>query len=276
MKNIYTLFCVMAFMVFASFSLAQNSSSELLFDKNTSGRDAPNLLNIHISGGDYGYQDDLYIRFMEGATTGYDIELESIKWYSINEDATMIWSIAEDGTELAINAMPLSCLYDGGTDIPVHFQCGYNAEYTLTFSGMDTFEYPTEFWIEDLKNQSTWYSINNDTYTYTFTGLVSDSSINRFVIHFMDPTWVRPNLFEAPAENKIKIYASAQYAVIETDTPETIRGIQIFDLVGNEIYKRKGNFEKLSRLHISGHIGYYFVKVVATTGVYSQKIFIGY
>ena len=273
MKNFYTLFCVIAVIVSSSF--AQNPKTEL-FSKNMSARDVSNLLVVHVDGGDYGYQDDLYIRFMEGATTGYDIELESIKWYSINEDATMIWSIAEDGTELAINAMPLSCLYDGGTDIPVHFQCGYEAEYTLTFSGMNTFEYPTEFWIEDLKNQSTWYSINNDTYTYAFTGQVSDSSINRFVIHFMDPTGVRPNLFEAPAENKIKIYASAQYAVIETDTPDVIRGIQIFDLVGNEIYKKKGTFEKLSRLHISGHIGYYFVKVVATTGVYSQKIFIGY
>jgi len=275
MKNIYTLFCGIAVVILPLMLFAQNSGSEL-FNEKVSGRDAPNLIVVHVDGGDYGYQDDLYIRFMEGATPNYDIELEAIKWYSINPDATMIWSIAEDGTELAINAMPLSCLYNGCTSIPVHFQCGYDDEYTLTFSGMDTFEYPTEFWLEDLNNQSNWLSVNDGSNTYRFNGQVSDSSFNRFIIHFMDPTGVHPNPFDAPAESNIKIYASTQYAIIETDRPESLRGIQIFDLVGNEIYMKKGSFEKLSKLYVSGHIGYYFVKVVTATNIYTQKIFIGY
>ena len=274
MKNIYTLFCGMAVVIFPLMLLAQNGTD--VSYKGSPARDTPNVLNVHIAGGDYNYEDNLYIYFWEGATTGYDIELEAIKWYSINPDATMIWSIAEDGTELAINAMPLSCLYNGCTSIPIHFQCGYDDEYTLTFSGMDTFEYPTEFWLEDLNNQSNWLSVNDGSNTYRFNGQVSDSSFNRFIIHFMDPTGVHPNPFDAPAESNIKIYASTQYAVIETDRPDSIRGIQIFDLVGNEIYMKKGRFEKLSKLYVSGHIGYYFVKVVTATNIYSQKIFIGY
>jgi len=166
MKNIYTLFCGIAVVILPLMLFAQNSGSEL-FNEKVSGRDAPNLIVVHVDGGDYGYQDDLYIRFMEGATPNYDIELEAIKWYSINPDATMIWSIAEDGTELAINAMPLSCLYNGCTSIPIHFQCGYDDEYTLTFSGMDTFEYPTEFWLEDMNTDGNWISVNNESFTYS-------------------------------------------------------------------------------------------------------------
>jgi hypothetical protein len=260
MKNIYLLFCGLA-VAFSSL-YAQNEHVS---------RDNPNVLKMAITGGDYGYADELFIYFIEGATPNYDVEMESIKWYSIYPDATMIWSIAGDGTELAINAMPLSCLYNGCTDIPVHFQCGYDDEYSLTFSGMDTFEYPTEFWIEDLNDPSNWINVNNEMDTYTFTGYVSDSSFNRFVIHFMDPTGITPGTVKRP-----RIYAAAQSVVIETEAPETIKDIQIFDLVGNEVNVKHGNFDKRNKLYVSGQIGYYFVKVDAGKNVYTQKIFIGY
>ncbi len=266
MKNIYTLFCGMAVVTFLLFS--QNTE---LLGQDIPARDNPNVLKITVTGGDYGYVDEMYIYFIEGATWGYDQEMEAVKWYSIYPDATMIWSIAGDGTELAINAMPLSCLYSGCTDIPMHFQCGYEDEYTLTFSDMDTFEYPTEFWIEDLNDPSNWINVNSEMDTYTFTGYVSDSSYNRFVIHFMDPTGVVPGTVKNP-----EIYASAQHAIIETEHPEIIKSVRIYDLTGNEICRKQGRFEKRNELSVSAHTGYYFVKVETVRGVYSQKRFIGY
>ena len=272
MKNIYALFCVCAVIISSSF--AQDAGSEFI-QKTSLRMDVPNLLSIHVAGGDQGFQDILYVRFMEGATTGYDIELESEKWYSISPDATMIWSIADDGTELAINAMPLSCLYDGMTSIPIHFQCGYDDEYTLTFSGMDGFEYPTEFWLEDLCTENDWLSINRDTDTYTFSGCVSDSAINRFVMHFMDPTGIEINPFKIQPENDIRIRASANYAIIETEHPELIKGIEIFDLVGNEIYAGHPDIQNLNKIYVSSQHGYYFVKVITGNHIFTKKIFIG-
>jgi len=230
------------------------------------------VISIRVEGGQQGYIDELIIYFLEDATTGYDEEFESIKWYSFFPDATMIWSIASDETELAINAMPLHCLYSGLTSIPIHFQCGYNEQYTLTFSGMDDFEYPTEFWLEDLCTDDDWFSINRDSDTYTFSGCVGDSSINRFVMHFMDPTGIEIN--PNPVED-IHIYATANYANIETDLPELIRDIEIFDLVGNEIYKGHAGSDKLQKIYVSSQHGYYFVKVLTNNHVFTKKIFIG-
>jgi hypothetical protein len=271
MKNIYSLFCVIAVGISPIFAQIDQDIGSTDFARNTT----PNVLNMHIAGGDYAYEDNLYIYFWEGATTGYDIELESIKWYSINDDATMIWSIAEDGTELAINAMPLSCLYDGMTSIPIHFQCGYDNEYTLTFGGMDGFEFPTEFWLEDKSTEDEWFSVNRDNDTYTFQGSVSDSSINRFVMHFLDPTGIEENIPEIDPENKVTIYAANNYAYIQNNTNEFIREIQVFDLVGNEILRNKNISGILNKYYISGHTGYYFIKVITTTNIYSRKIFIG-
>jgi hypothetical protein len=271
MKNIYVLSCAIA--VAISPLLAQQGSINV--PKDFIRSTTPNVLSIHVAGGDYGYQDNLYIYYWDGATTGYDEELESIKWYSINDDATMIWSIATDDTELAINAMPLHCLYNGMTSIPIHFQCGYDNEYTLSFSGMDGFEFPTEFWLEDLCTEADWFSVNRDTDTYTFSGCVSDSAINRFVMHFMDPTGIEINPFDIQPENEIRIRASANYAIIETEHPELIKGIEIFDLVGNEIYTGHPDIQNLNKIYVSSQHGYYFVKVITKNHIFTKKIFIG-
>jgi hypothetical protein len=260
--------------ILISSSLAQNFNSDFS-EKASLIRDVPNVLSIHVEGGDYNYEDNLYIRFMEGATFGYDVEYEMIKWYSINTDATMIWSETEDGVELSINALPLSCLYSGITSVPIHFQCGYDDEYTLTFSGMDSFEFPTEFWLEDLCTEEDWYSINRDVSSYTFQGCVSDSSINRFVMHFLDPTGIETNPFNIQAESDILIRSSANYAIIETEHPEHIRGVEIFDLVGNEIYKGRSDQNKIQKIYVSHQHGYYFVKVITHNDVFTKKIFIG-
>jgi len=270
MKNIYSLFCGLV-VVFTSL-YAQNES---VLKKDISVRDNPNVIKVNITGGEYGYTDELYIYFKEGATPGYDVEMESIKWYSIYPDATMIWSIADDGAELAINAMPLSCLYDGMTSIPIHFQCGYDEEYTLTFDEMESFEFPTEFWLEDQLTESDWFSVNRDNNTYTFQGYVSDSSINRFVMHFLDPTGIEGNPTEFDLEKKVNIYAANNYAYIQNNTNEFIREILVFDLVGNEILRSKNVSEILNKYYISGHTGYYFIKVITTANIYSKKIFIG-
>ncbi|MCB2208655.1 MAG: T9SS type A sorting domain-containing protein [Bacteroidetes bacterium] len=271
MKNIYALSCAIA--VAISPILAQQGSVNV--PKDFIRSTTPNVLNMHVAGGDYGYQDNLYIYYWEGATTGYDEEFESIKWYSINDDATMIWSIASDETELAINAMPLHCLYSGLTSIPIHFQCGYDEQYTLTFSGMDDFEYPTEFWLEDLCTDDGWFSINRDSDTYTFSGCVNDSTINRFVMHFMDPTGIETNPFNTNPVYEVQIYASANSVIIETEHPELIRGVEIFDLVGNEIYAGHPDIQNLNKIYVSSQHGYYFVKVITNSHIFTKKIFIG-
>jgi len=271
MKNIYTLFCVIA--VAISPILAQQGSINVPKDfiKSTT----PNVLNIHVDGGDYGYQDNLYIYYWDGATTGYDEELESIKWYSINEDATMIWSIATDETELAINAMPVQCLYNGLTSIPIHFECGYDAEYTFTFEGFDSFEYPTEFWLQDITREDDWMSITDQNNTYTFQGHVSDENTDRFVMHFLDPTGITVNPLKVNPENEVHIRSSENYAIIETKFPQHIIGIEIFDLVGNEVYKGRSDNNKLQKIYVSNQHGYYFVKVITNSHMFTKKIFIG-
>ena len=62
MKNIYSLFCVIAVSISPIFAQIDQDIGSTDFVRNTT----PNVLNMHVAGGDYGYEDNLYIYFWEG------------------------------------------------------------------------------------------------------------------------------------------------------------------------------------------------------------------
>ncbi|RLD33562.1 MAG: hypothetical protein DRI72_04780, partial [Bacteroidetes bacterium] len=194
----------------------------------------PNLLKLEVAGGNLGYKDVLYIRFHEEATTDYDIELESKKWNSVSDNATMIRSIAEDGTELAINCLPIVDLNSTLTTVPVHFECGEEAEYNFTFNGIESFDMGTEAYLEDTQIGNHWISIPDEGFEYHFTAGPGEP-VDRFYIHFFGPTFT-PEIGN-DSENGIKIYASGNYAYVLNNTQETIKHVSIHNLMGKTIYK---------------------------------------
>ena len=221
----------------------------------------PNVMHIFVDGGDYGYADNAYVAFIEGATVNYDVEIEAIKWYSINEDATMIWTLAEDSTELAIQALPLHFLYSGLRSVPLHFQCGYENEYRFLFDGFDSFEYPTEFWLEDVVDGNEWISITPDNNEYIFTGYISDEFLNRFFVHFLDPT----NIKDKEIDNKI--YSSRNRIFLENIEYQDVK---IYNMSGEEIQVNKYS----NTLTINNETGYYVVKLIMDNNIYSKVVFI--
>ncbi len=231
----------------------------------------PDLLKLEVSGGTFGFKDVLYIRFHEEATVNYDIELESKKWNSANDNATMIRSIAEDGTELAINCLPLVNLNTTLTTVPVRFECGEEAEYTFTFDGIENFDMGTEAYLEDTQSDVRWVSIPYDEFEYTFSaspGVYTD----RFFIHFFGPTYT-PEI-DANSGNGIKIYASGNYAYVLNNTQETVRRVSVHNLMGKTIYIGTLPQQTLNKLFVSRQTGYYVVQVETDKKVYSQKVLI--
>ena len=226
-----------------------------------------NILTVRTVGGMEGYKDELIIRFDDDATSGYDIEIEAVKWNSMYDDATMIRSIAEDDTELAINVLPLESLNDDMVSVPVHFQCGYNSEYTLSFFDMETFDYGTEIWLEDKQVGGDWISINYNP-DYYFTATPQDP-IDRFVIHFFGPTSI-----DELNNNAIKIYSDINYAYIINKGNERIKEIQVYDLLGNLIIHKTKPDNSFIKLYVNEVKAYYIVKVITDKHIYTEKVFI--
>lgn len=231
---------------------------------------ASNTLTINVLNENSKDCDYLYIRFDENASFNYDQEIEAVKWNSMNEDATMIRSLAADNTELAINALPFQSLNNELVSVPVIFHCGYEGDYTFSFLGIDSFENDTEIWLQDMLISGDWININNNP-EYTFPASPNDID-DRFVIHFAGPTGINPTT-EA---SDITIYAHKQNAYIVNNGNETIQKVFVYDLIGRLVNEKTINSTGVNKIPISGKAGYYIVKVITENNIYSDKVFTSY
>jgi len=231
----------------------------------------PNELNMHVSGGTIGFEDDLYIRFREGASGGID-DYDAKKWNSVSAGATMIRSIAEDGAELAINMLPPEYLYAGETTVPVYFECGEDAEYIFSFEGLESFDNETEIWLEDLTAGADWVNISEGDYTYLFTASPGDVK-HRFNIHFFGPTSVPDPI--SGEDGRILIYSAKNEAYVVNKSDETIKEVAIFDMLGQEILRTDVPAQlSTHKFHLSDRTAYYVVRVLTDKQVHTGKILI--
>jgi hypothetical protein len=231
-----------------------------------------NLLSLEVNGGSIGFKDYLYIHFSEEGTFAYDEEVDAAKFNSVSDGATMIRSIAEDGKELAINVLPVDRLASELVTVPIHFECGELTEYTFTFKGLESFDYDTEVWIEDLQTGSEWINISESDALYAFTASPGEEK-HRFNIHFFGPTSV-PGEDQLTNEKSIRIYSSKHDVYIKNPSQQHIQEIQIYDIMGNLLSKTNGSPLPLIKQYISNKTGYYIVRVLTDKNVYTQKILI--
>jgi len=234
-----------------------------------------NLLKIEIEGGNQGFEDEAYIHFREGATTGYDVAYDAKKWYSIDPEATMIWTVASDATDLAINKLPLIDLHSILNTVPLQFVCGYGGgEYVLSFSELDTFDESIEIWLEDLTAGEGWILISENENTYTFTGLPYEPA-ERFKIHIMDPAIITSVDAMGKAPNPLKIYSAGNKVYIKNFEGVEITNIRIFNLLGQPV-QHTLNYASLdlSKVQINEPAGYYITQVTVDKHVYTEKVFI--
>ena len=231
----------------------------------------PDELAMYVEGGSIGFKDELYIRFKEDALSGLD-DFDALKWNSINYQATMIRSIAEDGEELAINMLPPASLSTGETTVPIRFECGEEAEYTFTFKGIESFDMSTtEAYLEDKQLGNHWISIHDEGFEYHFTAAPGKYN-DRFFIHFFGPTST-PEI-GTDSENSLKIYASGNYAYVLNNTNETLKHVSVHNLMGKTIYTGTLPQQTLNKLFVSHQTGYYVVQVETDKKIYTQKVLI--
>ena len=226
-----------------------------------------NTLHLNVSGGDFGFEDNLYVRFDEVASSGYDVEIESEKWVSRYPDATSISSFTADGTELAINVLPMDYLMNQMSSVPLNFACGYVTGYVFNFDGLETFEVGTEIWLEDKLTGGDWVSLNTQS-EYSFTASPDDAS-DRFVLHFFGPTGT-----EELASPVIDLYSFGQYAYVRNNTEDIIQELRIYALGGKLVKHIHKVDQKFLKLYVGNETAYYVIVAVTEKEVFTKKIFI--
>ena len=225
-----------------------------------------NRLDVRVEGNDR--SDGLLVHFYNGSLEGYDANEDVEKMMSDNENATQIWTNINDGMNMSINAMPEELLQGEMFSVPLSFKCTTTTDYTLTFNDIESFELETEVYLEDTQTGENWVYLN-DNPIYTFNAAAQQSP-DRFIIHFFGPTDI-----EEVSTETVNIYSSGQYAYVRNNTQENIKMIYIYNLSGELVLSKKNadnlNFNKF---WVSDQIGYYVVRVLTDTNIYTEKVLI--
>jgi hypothetical protein len=247
--------------------------SMVSFAQNEPREEITNVLRISVDGGEYGFRDEAFIHFAEGATTGYDIEIDAKKWFSLDPEATMIWTVTSDDVNLAINNLPLGDLHTIYNDVPLHFVCGYNGgEYALNFGKLESFDPGIEIWFDDTRTEEGWIQVTATDSVYNFTGVPDDPS-GRFMIHIFDPLVVSVNDAEAH-KDLMRIYAANNTVFVKNPAKEIIKQISVYDMGGRAIHRAAGSGQETMQFNVNVKPGMYMVHVLTAKTTHAAKVYI--
>jgi hypothetical protein len=134
-----------------------------------------NTLRVDVSNAANSYTDALVIRYTEGATAQYDASFDARKLSGL-ADAPEIWCPGDVPTSL--NSLPS---IEANPEVWIAYKPAGNTQHTLTFSGLETFEYSAPVILTDMVTGS-----RTDLRTqpsYTFMASATDPE-NRFKLTF--------------------------------------------------------------------------------------------
>jgi hypothetical protein len=194
------------------------------------------------------------LRFNPLATEGYDSEFDS---YFLSCYAPMFYSKSEN-EYYALNTLPS---VTESKAVSFGFVKNASSKYTLELSRSITGEI---LCLEDIKTSVIQNLTENPV--YAFTSAEGDDP-NRFVLHFLDPTGVKPGI-----SSGIQIYAGNKTLYIsQTDAQKSI--VTVYNSTGQVLRKQQLQASFSQELSLQDFVpGIYVVAIQTGKGLYNQKV----
>ena len=214
----------------------------------------PNNLTVAVSGNQF--SDKTFIRLHNQATEGFDARWDARKLDG-DEHAPQLYTLAGD-YQLSINELPEK----SETNIPLAVRCGSDGEFTLSFTGLESFPTNSSITLEDKLLGTTQAVDNNTSYHFTYA---TTHDANRFVIHLAMATGVN----EINDLNTRVFYANH---LLEIENNSGMKGLMtLYDMAGRPVLVQN-IAEGHNQAQINQAKGIYLVRIEYATGAACFKI----
>ncbi len=221
-----------------------------------------NVLNLSVEGN--GSRDDSRVCFYDQATENFDGACDAYKLFSYNSLIPELYTLTTDGSQLAINTLPIAQKY---VNVPVAFIPGTAGTFLFSAEGVSSFPSSTYILLEDLITGTT--QNLNDNPVYTFTSDAGDVT-NRFILHFKDATSVP----DSPTKETFSVFFTDGNINITTQQALNAE-IMVTNMPGQVVLRGQTNGNTLTSINaISLQNGLYILSLVEKNKVLSQKIII--
>jgi len=218
---------------------------------------SPNTLVLQANGNNA--IDEMIVTFNDNATSGYDGEFDAAKlWGELY--APQLYSVLPNDV-LTINALPM----EGNETVNVGFKCNTTTEYSLTASGLGSFDASTPILLEDMKTNTIQNLRLNPVYAFSYD---ANENANRFKLHFKSTTGIND-----PVNSGISIYSFVSDVVINNTTAQAGE-VWVYDMAGRVMAHESLSSQAKTSIPLQVAVGAYMVKVVTAKATVNQKVFI--
>jgi len=214
------------------------------------------------------YKDETVIRFLNDALPEYDGSYDANKFFSANKSVPQIYSLTNNGNELAINSLPL--ISATGYSVALGFNAKSGA-YTVSASELN-FDFSSKVYLYD-KVENSFTNLSEKSYTFTHVG---GDVRNRFSIVFDLAT----QLSNTNLQNQsIRVWAFHKTVFVSFSDQSDLNNnalFHIYDMTGRKVWEKKtGEMLKQNGSVISFETGLVAGAYLVKIGGESIKIVIG-
>jgi len=245
------------FAFFISFIFA----TQFLYSRDDDGKKSPqlnNVLQLNIAGN--GYQDNIFVAYINGATFGYDGQFDVVKLFGIYQ-APQFFSIISGNINLSINALPDINYYN---TVQLGLYVGKDTTYTISAIGTSSFTNYASIILEDAKTNTNTELMQQAV--YQFLGSTSDT-VTRFKLHFSNPTSIIEDNMDG-----IVVFKENKKIIILSLKNELLKKVEIFGVKGEKLFANTYNNPKKIEIDTFSLAGIYLIKVTTSNKTYIRKI----
>jgi len=208
-----------------------------------------------------GHEDETFVHFTGGATTSFDGAYDAYKLKSYSETVPNLYTIATDGSELAINGLPEVA---ESTVIPLAFSMGTDGVCVLS-ANLESFS-NAHIYLEDVKLNKVQNLSTNPV--YTFTSSATDDP-NRFKLSFGSV-----GIDDNPSASDMKVLASNGNIYLSLQQ-NSMAVVKVYNLTGQLVLQGNVSGKLLTTLNANGlSNGVYIANVVQHNRIVSYKLVI--
>ena len=216
------------------------------------------MLKLLVNGN--GYSDVTFIRFNENATPGFDQDQDAYKLFGIVAAPQLYSLLSRDVA--SVNSLPS---IETNSDVAIGFKAGAENAYTITASGMESFNSSTPLLLEDLQTNTTQDMRQNAI--YSFTAAPGDTE-HRFNLHFKSANGIGDII-----PGKLSIYSS--HHTVFVSNLESLQGrLEVYNITGQLLYSASLTGNPTDKIEMGNNTGCFVVKAITVKGISTGKVFV--
>lgn len=210
--------------------------------------------------------DEIIVAFLPSGSDGYNPLIDARKMFGEPKSPQLFLNKPKNTEKLSIGVLPE---LTGPVILPINLRVGHTGDYSFTSSTMESFNPNVSIVLEDVKLHEIQDLRVNPEYKFSAD---SNENENRFLLHISNwPYGTSPD----PANEKFRIYSYGKTIYVFDDSGDCQSGtLIIYDFLGRNVYRSDLTGGRLQQFNPDLLQGYYIVKVISTSGVRTQKVFI--